>query len=119
MIVPPDRRPTVRLGFERNRSEPRTIVPSPGERIGHRRGVPEQTQHICCRHNRIVGILLAVTSQEFKRWLQKQGCTFESGHGGHLIVRLGMNMSVFPMHGKQKELGTGLVNAIKKQLGLK
>ena len=47
------------------------------------------------------------------------GLQFESGHGGHLIVRLGMNMSVLPMHGRQKELGTGLVNAIKKQLGLK
>jgi len=28
-------------------------------------------------------------------------------------------MSVLPMHGKQKELGTGLVNSIKKNLGLK
>jgi len=59
-----------------------------------------------------------VTSQEFKRWLSKQGCTFESGRGGHLIVRLGEKMSVLPMHGKGKELGTGLVQAIKKQLGL-
>jgi mRNA interferase HicA len=49
----------------------------------------------------------------------KQGCTFESGHGGHLIVRRGPAMSVIPMHGKQKELGTGLVNRIKKDLGLK
>jgi len=60
-----------------------------------------------------------VTSQEFKRWLQKQGASFESGHGGHLIVRLGGRMSVLPMHGKGKELGTGLVNKIKKDLGLK
>jgi len=60
-----------------------------------------------------------VSSQEFKRWLQKQGCTCESGHGGHLIVRRGERMSVLPMHGKQKELGTGLVNSIKKDLGLK
>jgi mRNA interferase HicA len=71
------------------------------------------TQHKCC----IMSV--GVTSQEFKRWLAKQGCTFESGHGGHLIVRLGMRMSVLPMHGKQKELGTGLVNRIKKDLGLK
>jgi len=28
-------------------------------------------------------------------------------------------MSVLPMHGKQKDLGTGLVNRIKKDLGLK
>ena len=60
-----------------------------------------------------------MTSAEFKRWLQKQGCTFEPGKGGHLIVRLGGKMSVLPMHGKQKELGAGLVNAIKKDLGLK
>lgn len=60
-----------------------------------------------------------MTSQEFKRWLQKAGCTFESGHGGHLIVRLGTKMSVLPMHGNQKELKTGTVNGIKKDLGLK
>lgn len=60
-----------------------------------------------------------VTSQAFRRWLQKQGCTFEQGHGGHVIVRLGDRMSVLPMHGKGKELGNGLVNAIKKNLGLK
>jgi mRNA interferase HicA len=61
----------------------------------------------------------AMTSQEFKRWLTKQGCTFEAGHGGHLIVRLGTRMSVLPMHGKGKELGTGLVQRIKKDLGLR
>ena len=33
-------------------------------------------------------------------------------------VRLGTKTSVLPMHGKGKELGTGLVMAIKKQLGL-
>jgi len=60
-----------------------------------------------------------VTSAQFKRWLGKQGCTFEPGHGGHLIVRLGMRMSVLPMHGSGKELGTGLVHKIKKDLGLK
>jgi mRNA interferase HicA len=59
-----------------------------------------------------------VTSTEFKRWLQKQGCTFEPGKGSHLIVRRESRLSVLPMHGKQKELGTGLVNRIKKDLGL-
>jgi mRNA interferase HicA len=59
-----------------------------------------------------------VTSQEFKRWLAKQGCTFEPGRGGHLTVRHGDKVSSLPMHGRGKELGTGLVNAIKKQLGL-
>jgi mRNA interferase HicA len=62
---------------------------------------------------------LIVTSSQFKRWLSQQGCTFESGKGGHLIVRRGTQMSVLPMHGSSKELGTGLVNKIKKDLGLK
>ncbi len=61
-----------------------------------------------------------MTSQEFKRWLKKQGCTFEAGRStGHVIVRRGAFVTDLPMHGKQKDLGTGLVNAIKKQLGLK
>jgi mRNA interferase HicA len=60
-----------------------------------------------------------MTSAEFKRWLEKQGCTFEPGRGGHLTVRYESQRSTLPMHGKNKELGTGLVNAIKKQLGLK
>jgi mRNA interferase HicA len=60
-----------------------------------------------------------MTSREFKRWLQKQGCTFEPGRGGHLVVRRGDKVTDLPMHGKQKELGSGLVNAIKKHLGLK
>jgi mRNA interferase HicA len=36
-----------------------------------------------------------------------------------VIVRRGKLKSELPMHGGRKELGTGLVNAIKKQLGLK
>ena len=62
--------------------------------------------------------MIEVTSNQFKRWLGKQGCTFESGKGGHLIVRRGARMSVLPMHGSSKELGTGLVNKIKKALEL-
>jgi mRNA interferase HicA len=58
-----------------------------------------------------------VKSSEFKRWLAEQGATFKSGKGSHLKVSLNGKNSVLPMH--NKELGTGLVNAIKKQLGLK
>lgn len=61
---------------------------------------------------------LVVTSQELKRWLQKRGCTFTTGDGGHLVVRRGDKVTDLPMHGKQKELGTGLVHRIKKDLGL-
>jgi mRNA interferase HicA len=64
---------------------------------------------------------IVVTSQEFKRWLKKQGCTFETtpSGDGHIVVRRGSLIADLPMHGKQKELGTGLINTIKKQLGLK
>lgn len=63
--------------------------------------------------------MLLVTSQELKRWLAKQGCTFEPGRGGHLTVRLGNKVTDLPMHGNKKDLPTGLVNGIKKNLGLK
>jgi mRNA interferase HicA len=58
-----------------------------------------------------------VKSSEFKRWLAAQGATFKPGKGSHLKVTLNGKNSVPPTHGK--ELGTGLVAAIKKQLGLK
>ena len=60
-----------------------------------------------------------VTSAEFKRWLEKRGCTFEPGKGGHLKVRLGRHFSVLPMHGSNKEIGKGLAEKIKKDLRLK
>jgi mRNA interferase HicA len=59
-----------------------------------------------------------VTSAELKRWLEQQGCTFEPGNGSHLKVRLGNRSTVLPMHGK-KEIGKGLEQRIKKDLGLK
>jgi mRNA interferase HicA len=60
-----------------------------------------------------------MTSAQFRRWLAQQGCTFETGKGGHVKVRLGDKISVLPMHGSGKELRTGTINAIKKQLGLR
>lgn len=62
-----------------------------------------------------------MTATEFKRWLAAQGCVFEThkGGSGHLTVILGERTSQLPMHGKGKELGTGLMNKIKKDLGLK
>ena len=51
------------------------------------------------------------------RWLSEQGVTFKAGKGSHLKVKLNGKQSVLPMH--NKELGTGLIQAIKKQLGLK
>nr|WP_186409265.1 type II toxin-antitoxin system HicA family toxin [Candidatus Accumulibacter aalborgensis] len=59
-----------------------------------------------------------MNSNQFKRWLEQQGATFVPGKGGHLHVELNGRRSVLPMHGSH-ELGTGLVQAIKKQLDLK
>lgn len=61
-----------------------------------------------------------MNSKEFKRWLAQQGCTFETKSGsGHLVAKLGDKKTDLPMHGHGKELGTGLVNAVKKALGLR
>jgi mRNA interferase HicA len=60
-------------------------------------------------------------ARELKKWLARQGCVFEGKRGGsgHLIVinRKNGKRSELPMHSR-RELGTGLVRAIKKQLGL-
>jgi mRNA interferase HicA len=58
-----------------------------------------------------------VKSSEFKRWLAAQGATFLPGKGSHLKVALKDKTSVLPMH--DKYLKKGLVEGIKKQLGLK
>lgn len=57
---------------------------------------------------------------EFRRWLSKQGATFEQHKSGssHYRVTLNGKTTIFPYHGA-KEIGTGLVNTIKKQLGIK
>ena len=59
-----------------------------------------------------------MNSRQFKNWLTKKGCTFEKGRGGHLVVRLRGRKSILPMHGGRKQLGTGLMNKITKDLGL-
>ncbi len=58
-----------------------------------------------------------MNSNEFKRWLAKQGAAFVQGKGSHLKVILNGRQSVLPMHAT--ELKTGTVEGIKKQLGLK
>jgi mRNA interferase HicA len=61
-----------------------------------------------------------MNSNELKRWLKKQGCTFEEnrGKGSHITVQFKDKFTVMPMHGS-KDLPTGTVEAIKRQLGLK
>ena len=56
-------------------------------------------------------------SSEFKRWLAKQGVTFGTQEGGHLKILFGGRQTILPMHGR--DLPKGLVEDIKKQLGLK
>lgn len=61
-----------------------------------------------------------MNSSELRRWLRKQGCTFEThmGGSGHVTVRLGDRKTQLPVHGARKELGKGLVAKIRKDLGL-
>jgi mRNA interferase HicA len=56
-------------------------------------------------------------SSEFKRWPAKQGVTFGSQEGGHLKIFFGGRQSILPIHGR--DLPKGLVEGIKKRLGLK
>ncbi|MBK9350116.1 MAG: type II toxin-antitoxin system HicA family toxin [Sulfuritalea sp.] len=58
-----------------------------------------------------------MNSNEFKRWLMKQGATFKPSRGSHLKIFLNGRQSVMPMH--NTDLKTGTVEGIKKQLGLK
>jgi mRNA interferase HicA len=62
-----------------------------------------------------------MNSKELKKYLAGLGASFEAypGGSGHVKVRLGDKSSVLPMHGSRKELGKGLVEKIKKDLGLK
>jgi mRNA interferase HicA len=57
---------------------------------------------------------------EFKKFLAKRGCIFEThkGGSGHLTVRRGERVSQLPMHGSRKELGKGLMKKILKDLDL-
>jgi mRNA interferase HicA len=54
-----------------------------------------------------------------KKWLARQGCQFFSMKSGHLKVTRSGRVSYIPMHGSNRELGKGLVERIKKDLGLK
>jgi mRNA interferase HicA len=62
-----------------------------------------------------------MNSRQFQKELAAKGCRFEAqkGGSGHLNVYLGDKRSVMPMHGGRRQLGTGLINKILKDLGLK
>ena len=59
----------------------------------------------------------AVKQSEFVQWLSQQGATFKNGKR-HLKVYLNGKQSQVPRH-PSKELKTGLVEGVKKQLNLK
>ncbi len=52
---------------------------------------------------------------------QEEGRAFATHKvgSGHVSVRRGKRMSELPMHGSQKELGSGIINKIKNDLGAK
>lgn len=54
---------------------------------------------------------------EFLRWLKAQGVETKEG-GNHLKLYLNGKQAVLPRH-PSKEIATGTLHAIKKQLGLK
>jgi mRNA interferase HicA len=59
-----------------------------------------------------------MTAREFRRWLAKQGCTFEThkGGSGRLTVIRGDGRSQPPMHGSHKDLGTRFISKIKTEI---
>jgi mRNA interferase HicA len=69
---------------------------------------------------------MLMNSGQFQRYLAKRGCVFEThkGGSGHLTVtrvdEAGNRWkSQVPTHGGSKQLGTGLMNKILKDLRLK
>jgi mRNA interferase HicA len=58
-----------------------------------------------------------VSSEELKRWLKKQGCSFGRQEGSHLKVYRGDKFTILPMHGK-KEIKSGTLKAILRDLDL-
>ena len=60
-----------------------------------------------------------MTSAQLRKWLARHGCRLVSMKSGHMKVLRSGRISYIPMHGSNRELGKGLVEKIKKDLGLK
>ena len=56
-----------------------------------------------------------MNSGQFRRYLARHGCTFEEGKKHTLVQRNGKTASL-PRHGGRKQLGIGVMKAIKKTL---
>lgn len=57
-------------------------------------------------------------SDEFHKLVERNGWTYWRKAGSHVIYKKGSRTYPVPYHGT-KEMGTGLVNKIKKEMGLK
>ena len=63
-----------------------------------------------------------MNANQFARWLRKQGIRVITKRGtGHrdLFNPANGRWSQMPVHGGRKQLGTGLINKIKRDLGLR
>lgn len=62
-----------------------------------------------------------MNTKELMKLLKNEGVTFDPsrGKGGHIFAKKGNRTTVIPQHGGKKELGTGLVQKILKDLGIK
>jgi mRNA interferase HicA len=63
-----------------------------------------------------------VNSSQFERWLKKQGIVVTLHHSGShrgLKNPATGQTSILPWHGGRKQIGKGLQEQIKKDLGLK
>ncbi len=67
------------------------------------------------------GDRLHKNAKEFERWLRKQGIEIDRtrGKGGHVKLTNPANGKVSTMTSGKRDLPKGLVEGIKKQLGLK
>lgn len=57
-------------------------------------------------------------SDEFHRLIERNGWTYLRKSGSHVIYKKGSRTYPVPYHGS-KEMGTGIVNKISKEMGLK
>ena len=64
-----------------------------------------------------------VNSRQFERWLRSQGIEVrekKAGGGHKMLINPATGLrSEIPSHGGRKQLGTGLMAKIKRDLGLK
>ncbi len=112
-------------GYKKDAKEPPlkgSAPPQPaqnGSQARHASPSPSSHHNICVAHTTTLLYEPIVNSDQARRFLARNGCTFEPGKGGHLLVRRADRSSILPQHGGRKQLGIGLWLKILKDLGLK